>query len=93
MCQLLQKLTLGVSAVGEHDFGDFAADHLSAGVDHLVAPASLDGGNDLWLAEDVMAGTVGIEHHGAQVAQIVGDHALAAANAADEAQDKHGGIL
>ena len=55
-----------------------------------LAPAGLERRNHLRLAQHRMPGLVGIEHDRAQVAKAVRDHAFAARNAADKAEDEHG---
>src|SRR5205085_11718179 len=69
--------------------GNFPADDLAVGIQHLPAPPLAEGRNHLGIAEHVVPHLVGIQHNSSAACKSPSDSTLAARYAANDAQDIH----
>jgi hypothetical protein len=92
MGELLQESAVRLVTGSKYDSRHRPAVHLAIRIENAVAPAVLEGRNDLRFVENVVAGSIGIEYDGPQIAKAIRDEAFATRNAAHEAEDEHRGV-
>ena len=92
MRELLQKSAVRLVAGSKYDSRHRPAVHLAFRIENAIAPAALEGRDDLRLVEDIVPGSIGVEHDGPQIAKAIRNEAFAARNATNEAEDEHRGV-